>query len=119
VGGFKREYDFEKRTEVAKKIRIKFPDRVPVILERTANSSLPPCTKRKFLLPQDLQLSKFVIEIRKHMEDHDQKKAIFLFVNDNLPQTSAMVSEIYEKYQDEDGFLYLTYSGENTFGNSA
>ncbi len=26
------------------------------------------------------------------------------------------MSHIYEKYKDEDGFLYVTYSGENTFG---
>jgi GABA(A) receptor-associated protein len=26
------------------------------------------------------------------------------------------MGHIYEKYKDEDGFLYITYSGENTFG---
>jgi hypothetical protein len=31
-------------------------------------------------------------------------------------QTAALMSHIYEKYKDEDGFLYITYSGENTFG---
>jgi hypothetical protein len=27
----------------------------------------------------------------------------------------AMMSSIYEEHKDEDGFLYFTYSGENTF----
>jgi len=27
-----------------------------------------------------------------------------------------MMSAIYEENKDEDGFLYMTYSGENTFG---
>jgi len=29
---------------------------------------------------------------------------------------AAMMSSIYEEHKDEDGFLYMTYSGENTFG---
>ena len=29
----------------------------------------------------------------------------------------AIMSAIYEEKKDEDGFLYVTYSGENTFGN--
>ena len=31
--------------------------------------------------------------------------------------TAAMMSAIYEENKDEDGFLYMTYSGENTFGS--
>lgn len=27
------------------------------------------------------------------------------------------MSTIYEQYKDEDGFLYVVYSGENTFGD--
>lgn len=30
---------------------------------------------------------------------------------------AAMMSAIYEEHKDEDGFLYMTYSGENTFGS--
>jgi len=33
-------------------------------------------------------------------------------------QTAALMSAIYEEHKDEDGFLYMTYSGENTFGGS-
>lgn len=31
---------------------------------------------------------------------------------------AALISAIYEENKDEDGFLYMTYSGENTFGCS-
>ncbi|KVI09408.1 Autophagy protein Atg8 ubiquitin-like protein [Cynara cardunculus var. scolymus] len=33
-----------------------------------------------------------------------------------LPPTAALMSAIYEENKDEDGFLYMSYSGENTFG---
>jgi GABA(A) receptor-associated protein len=29
---------------------------------------------------------------------------------------AALMSAIYEENKDADGFLYMTYSGENTFG---
>jgi GABA(A) receptor-associated protein len=34
-----------------------------------------------------------------------------------LPPQSQTISEIYATYKNEDGFLYITYSGENTFGS--
>ena len=33
-----------------------------------------------------------------------------------LGHCSMSMGELYNQYKDEDGFLYLTYSGENTFG---
>ena len=29
--------------------------------------------------------------------------------------SAALMSSIYEDHKDEDGFLYVTYSGENTY----
>ena len=29
---------------------------------------------------------------------------------------SASMGQVYEEHKDEDGFLYIAYSGENTFG---
>lgn len=29
---------------------------------------------------------------------------------------AALMSSVYQDYKDDDGFLYITYSGENTFG---
>jgi GABA(A) receptor-associated protein len=44
------------------------------------------------------------------------EQAIFLFVNGVIPPTAALMNTIYEEHKDEDGFLYISYSGENTFG---
>jgi len=42
--------------------------------------------------------------------------AKFIFVNNTLPASAAVMSQIYKEHKDEDGFLYMTYSGESTFG---
>lgn len=32
------------------------------------------------------------------------------------PATASLMSQIYKSHKNEDGFLYITYSGESTFG---
>ncbi len=47
------------------------------------------------------------------------EKAIFIFVNNVLPPSSSLLSQVYQEHMDEDGFLYVLYSSENTFGETA
>ena len=35
----------------------------------------------------------------------------------SLVVATTLMSTIYEENKDQDGFLYMTYSGENTFGS--
>ena len=63
----------------------------------------------------DLTVGQFVYVIRKRITIPSDK-AIFIFVNNTLPPTAALMSSVYEQHRDEDGFMYMMYSGENTFG---
>lgn len=107
--------NLEKRQAEAARITQRFKDRVPVICEKVENSDIPEIDKRKYLVPVDLSIGQFVYVIRKRIK-LPSEKAIFIFVNDILPPTAALISTIYEEHKDEDGFLYVLYSGENTFG---
>lgn len=113
---FQQEHSLEKRKSESRRIRAKFPDRVPVIVEKAAGSDIPDIDKKKYLVPEDLTVGQFVYVIRKRIT-LPPEKAIFVFVNNALPQTASLMSQIYETHKSEDGFLYITYSGENTFGN--
>ena len=68
-------------------------------------------------MPVDLSVGQFVYVIRKRIK-LPSEKAIFIFVNDILPPTAALISTVYEEHKDDDGFLYVLYSGENTFGQA-
>ncbi|XP_031126381.1 autophagy-related protein 8f-like [Ipomoea triloba] len=114
---FKQQHEFEKRRVEATKIREQYPDKIPVIVERAERSDIPNIDKRKFLVPSDLTVGQFVFVIRKRIQ-LSSEKAIFIFVDNVLPTTGALMSAIYEEKKDEDGFLYVTYSGENTFGDN-
>lgn len=93
----------------------RFTDRLPVICEKAENSDIQEIDKRKYLVPKDLSVGQFVYVIRKRIK-LPSEKAIFIFINDILPPTAALMSTIYDEHKDEDGFLYVLYSGENTFG---
>eukprot|EP01087_Luapelamoeba_hula_P002027 TRINITY_DN117_c0_g1_i1.p2 TRINITY_DN117_c0_g1~~TRINITY_DN117_c0_g1_i1.p2 ORF type:complete len:130 (-),score=17.04 TRINITY_DN117_c0_g1_i1:651-1040(-) len=115
---YKQENSFEKRAGLSAKIRRAHPDRVPVIVERHAkNTTVPDIQKRKFLAPGDITVAQFVSEIRKHIQLKPEE-AIWLFVNGSaLPHSAAVMSQIYEQHKDEDGFLYIVYSGQDLFGS--
>ncbi|KAJ9512188.1 hypothetical protein QJQ45_012658 [Haematococcus lacustris] len=106
---------FYKRKAEAARIKDKYPDRIPVIVEKADKSDIPDIDKKKYLVPSDLTVGQFVYVIRKRIK-LTPEKAIFIFVRNILPPTAALMSSIYEEHRDEDGFLYITYSGENTFG---
>eukprot|EP00339_Tiarina_fusa_P000177 CAMPEP_0117042142 /NCGR_PEP_ID=MMETSP0472-20121206/29371_1 /TAXON_ID=693140 ORGANISM="Tiarina fusus, Strain LIS" /NCGR_SAMPLE_ID=MMETSP0472 /ASSEMBLY_ACC=CAM_ASM_000603 /LENGTH=121 /DNA_ID=CAMNT_0004753313 /DNA_START=15 /DNA_END=380 /DNA_ORIENTATION=+ len=112
---FKEEHPIEKRRQEAQRMRDKYPDRIPVIVEKATGSDIPDIDKKKYLVPTDLTVGQFVHVIRKRIK-LTPEKAIFIFVNNVLPPTAALMSTIYEERKDEDGFLYITYNGENTFG---
>jgi hypothetical protein len=117
VGDFLRTTAADKRIEVSKRIREKYTDRIPVrrtaraeprlgaggppppadgraprgqvIVEKAPKSDVPDIDKKKYLVPSDITVGKFVYEIRKHMNLSPQK-AIFLFVgNGVLPPTGS------------------------------
>ncbi|RVD81752.1 uncharacterized protein DFL_009601 [Arthrobotrys flagrans] len=113
---FKDEHTFEKRKAEAERIRQKYTDRIPVICEKVEKSDIATIDKKKYLVPADLTVGQFVYVIRKRIK-LSPEKAIFIFVDEVLPPTAALMSSIYEEHKDEDGFLYITYSGENTFGD--
>ncbi|PRW61290.1 Autophagy-related 8d [Chlorella sorokiniana] len=112
---FKEEHPFEKRQAEAARIRDKYPDRIPVIVERADKSNIPDIDKKKYLVPADLTVGQFVYVIRKRIRVSPEQ-AIFMFVRNVLPPTAALMADVYADHKDEDNFLYITYSGENTFG---
>lgn len=112
---FKEEHPIERRKAEALRMREKYQDRIPVIVEKAAGSDIPDIDKKKYLVPTDLTVGQFVHVIRKRIK-LTPEKAIFIFVNNVLPPTAALMSTIYEEQKDEDGFLYITYNGESVFG---
>ena len=113
---FKSKNSLEDRKKESNRVLTNYPDRIPIICEKTKRSEkMPDIDKHKYLIPMDLTVGQFMFVIRKRMKVAPEM-AIYIFIKGTIPPTSALISSLYNDYKDEDGFLYLEYSGENTFG---
>jgi len=108
--------DIKKRIDETNRIRAKYPERVPIIVKKTAGSDLKNIDKSKYLAPVDMTLSQFIVIIRKSIKI-ESDKAIFVFIENILPPLTSTMAYLYEHMKNEDGFLYIYYNGESTFGN--
>lgn len=94
----------------------KYPGRVPLIV--VCHQSCPPDIKRerqRYLVPRELQFGCIQGIIRKKIQ-LDHIKSLFVFCNNSLVPLNQTISQVYDKYVSEDGFLYVYYTLENTFG---
>eukprot|EP00053_Salpingoeca_punica_P005434 m.54305 g.54305 ORF g.54305 m.54305 type:complete len:134 (-) comp13239_c0_seq2:634-1035(-) len=122
--GFRQQHKFEKRKQEADKIRSKYDDRIPVIVERAKSTNIAEIDKKKYLVPADLTVGQFTYVIRKRIK-LGPEQALWVFVETTdangktqqaQPLNSKPMSVMYDEYKDPDGFLYIIYSGENVFG---
>ena len=92
---YKEEHPFEKRRSEGEKIRRKYPDRVPVIVEKAPKARIGDLDKKKYLVPSDLTVGQFYFLIRKRISLRPED-ALFFFVNNVIPPTSATMGSLYQ-----------------------
>lgn len=108
----------EEKRKDADRLREKYPDKVPVIVQVAKSSEIPQTRKPKYLMPKSISIGKVQTILRDYLKDQDfdESKALFIFVKDVMPMISETLGDLDDQHRNEDGFLYLSYSGENTFG---
>ncbi|XP_010022315.1 PREDICTED: microtubule-associated proteins 1A/1B light chain 3C-like, partial [Nestor notabilis] len=115
---FKQRRSLAARMQEVAEIRMKYPNKIPVVVERYQNEkTLPPLTRTKYLVSQDLPLSHFVVTLRTRLYLASSQTFYLLVNNKGLPNMSITMQELYQDNQDEDGFLYLTYASQEMFGS--
>ena len=113
---FKTKYDFETRKKESDKIKTKYPNRFPIIVNKAKKCDLEDIERTKFLVPGDLTIGQFIFIIRKRIK-LSETDSLFLFINNTtLPVSSSIISSVYDEHKEDDGFLYISYCSENVFG---
>ena len=114
---FKHLYSLNQRKIECEKILLKYPNRIPIICEKNYNStSAPDIDKHKYLVSRDLTLGQFMHIIRQRM-NLSAEVGLYIFISGFIPTNSQFLSNLYVDFRDDDGFLYIIYDVENTFGS--
>ncbi|CAL9015150.1 unnamed protein product [Prunus brigantina] len=93
-------------------LRVTNPDCVPVAVEKDARSDIAEIDVKKYLVPKDALLGDFIAYVRMWIF-LKKKKPIFVFFKNTVPPKGASMGAIDEENTDEDGFLHMTYSGND------
>ena len=93
----------------------KYPDRVPVYVNKKEGSNIEEITKHKYLVPKEMTMGNFIYVLRKNIT-LKSSQALFVFVDNLIVSNSEMMGEVYDRHKHGDKFLYVIYSSESTFG---
>ncbi len=107
----------EKRAELYAQIKTKYPNRYGIIVSKRPGSHAPEISKNKYLAPDDISVNQLIYVFRKRIK-MKETQGVFFFIDNILlsVSSSTLIGELYNTYRDKDGFLYITYDVENTFG---
>lgn len=108
------EFTLEERKKDADKVMKKYPERIPVIVEPLTKDIIE-IDKKKYIVSKDMTFGQLIFIVRKRM-NVESSIALFFTVNSNLITGSSDLGSIYEENKNEDNFLYIKYTTENTFG---
>ncbi|KAB2614654.1 hypothetical protein D8674_021242 [Pyrus ussuriensis x Pyrus communis] len=96
-------------------LRKKKPDHIPVNVKKDPSSKIPDICMKKFQVHFDLPLSEFIEFIRIRIEWKEGwkwTKPLFLYFKNTDPPAGTSMYVIDKENKDDDGFLNITYSGE-------
>ena len=107
---FKTKYSEEERTKDYEDLQRKHPNKYPIIFEKMPNSNLENLSKEKYLIDPELSFRQVNYFVKGKLSLEDEHKNIRFFINGKIPIKSyEIVKDIYDKYKQNDGFLYLGY----------
>lgn len=113
----------EHRISISKKICEKYPDRIPVLIEPFGKQKeVPFLTLKKFIVPEDITLAKFISQVRNKHTDQlilKEEQALFFMINNILPPVGSLMGDLYKRYKDNTGFLVFHIQEESVFGFSS
>ena len=111
---FQDKFTLEERTKESARVREKYNNKIPIIIE-PIDDKIKPIDKTKYLVPSDMTMGQLLFVVRKRIK-LESTEALYLMVEKTIYPTSVSLAVVYDKEKNEDGFLYVTYCQENTFG---
>ncbi len=118
---YKDTMSFEDRKKRSTSLLLKYQDKYPVILEKSKKDKyLPNIEKSKLLVSHDMTVTTIIQLLKKNIKINEHT-AIYIMTTDKenneiMLSGAQSITNIYDNYKNNDGFLYLEYCTENVFG---
>jgi len=104
------------RRDYAVQLMQKVKGHIPIILETTKDLEIPQNANKLMLVSGSLKVTGFLEFIRSKAK-LDESMSLFLFADHkHLVKISDLMGELYTKYRNEDGFLYLKIGPKQVWG---
>ena len=113
---FKNKYTLRQLVDESNKVLLKYKDKVPVICEKDNRIQGFDIDKKKYLISKNLLFGQFIKIIRQRLKLNENTSLFLIINNEHIPPNTSDIGFIYSLYKNMDGYLYITYSLENTFG---
>lgn len=107
----------ERQTQSFRLIK-RFPSKYPIVIDRASRRD-PIIDKNKYIIQADTTIAQLVYLLRKRMT-LSPDKALFFFWDGTILSGNMTISQLHHlsNLKHNDGFTYLFYSLESTFGCS-
>ncbi len=118
IPSYRESTSFEARKKKSNSLLSKFPDKIPVILEKSSKDKyLPKNEKNKLLVGNDMTVSNILQLLKKNLNINESMSIYIMVLNQNIMLSgSQSILTLYNSYKSNDGLLYLEYCSENVFG---
>ena len=113
---YKKALNLEERKAEFEKVLLSSNGKIPLIIERDPRSKIEDLGKSKFLVSPDMNVTQFEALIRKKLKIEKECALFFVVNGKHAIVGTQLFSEIYQKFKEEDGFLYIAYSNEQIWG---
>ncbi len=113
---FKKALKLEERKAEFEKVLSSSSGKIPVIIEKDPRSKMEELGKSKFLVSPEMNVTQFEALIRKKLKISKESALFFVVNGKHAIVGTQLFSEIYQKFKEEDGFLYIAYSDEQIWG---
>jgi GABA(A) receptor-associated protein len=110
-------HSFESRKKESTRLLKKYIDSVPIILEKSDQCSMKELSKSQMIVKGALTIGQLITHLRIDLNLSSDVNMYLLINNQKVPTIHQRIEQVYDSYKNKDGFLYITYTNESTFGS--
>ena len=116
---FHRSYNHDERSKFVRKCHKDNPNHIPVfVYPAQAFERDIRLKSNKYVVNKNMTVGRFVYYIRTNCSETDPTKGLLFFTDKGeIPNLSYTMEELYNRYVDHDGFLYIQVAQESVFGH--